>query len=305
MKRNVIVVGLTSYREWTLYERYSNLLRNDVAVASGFIAGCDYVQSSGYQALFELETSVTQPEHSERSRRMARNTSHILSLESTLGVVEDASYGSYHLESLTHEYAREAWILMQKLLPMNDNEISELFMKETTPVREDRQKYFATRRHVLAGVNDFPDVKDELHLKTLPVSRFFRTGRMFEELRLRMENASKRPAVYLGVYGDYAALNARINFVKNYFELLGLKVTDPHKGSTDKAEFEKLVSVRDEEIFVLISSDDQYETLSHLTVKAKEKYLAGKSPMNGFSNLFAGQNVQDVLTGIVDRWGNK
>jgi hypothetical protein len=303
--KNIIVTGLTSYRDWTLYERYSNLLRNDVAVASGLIAGCDYVQSAGYQAIFELETNESSPDHAERSRRMARNTSHILSLESALGVVEDASFGSYHLENLTEEYAREAWALMQKLLPMSDKEVSEFFMKETTAVREQRLKNFSTRRHVLAGINDFPDVKDELQLKTLPVSRFYRTGRMFEELRLRMESAPKKPSVYLGVFGDYAALNARINFVKNYFELLGLQVTDPHKGATDKREFEKLVSDRDEEFFVLISSDDQYESLSSLNVKAKEKYLAGKSQLNGFTSLYAGQNVLEVLTGITDRWGKK
>ncbi len=305
VKKDITVVGLTSFRDWTLYERYSNLLRNDVSVASGLIGGCDFVQSAGYQALFELETNESPTEHSERSRRMARNTSHILSLESTLGVVEDAGFGSYHLESLTEEYAREAWALMQKILPLSDKEVSEFFMKETIKVREERQKNFAMRKHVLAGVNDFPDVTDKLQLKSLPVPRFYRTGRSFEDLRLKMESAPKKPTVYLGVFGDYAALNARINFVKNYFELLGLKVTDPHNATLDKEEFEKLSTSRSEEFFVLISSDDQYESLSSLPYKAKEKYLAGKTQMSGFTNLFTGQNVQDILTGIVERWGNK
>lgn len=305
VERNIITVGLTSYRDWTLYERYSNLLRNDVSVASGLIGGCDYVQSAGYQSLFELETEEVNQEHLERSRRMARNTSHILSLESTLGVVEDPGFGSYHLESLTEEYAREAWNLMQKLVSMTQTEVSDFFMKETHPVKEARLKNFATRKHVLAGLNDFPDVKDELRLKSAPVSRFFRTGRVFEELRLRMEQSEKKPEVYLGVFGDYAALNARINFVKNYFEILGLKVTDPHKGLTDREEFRKLVSSRKEDLFVLISSDDQYEGFSDLGVAAREKFLAGKTELTGFTNLFAGQNVQEILTGIVDRWGKK
>ena len=43
------IVALNSYREWTLFERYSNMLRNDVQVASGLIAGADAIQSSGYQ----------------------------------------------------------------------------------------------------------------------------------------------------------------------------------------------------------------------------------------------------------------
>lgn len=295
----VFVTGLTSYRDWTLYERYSNMLRNDASVASGLIAGCDYVQSAGYQALFDLEVGTPSPEHDERSRRMARNTSHILSLESTLGLVEDASSGSYHLETLTEEFAREAWALMQKVLPLSAKEVSDFYMKETTPVREERMKNLATRRQVLAGVNDFPDVKDELKLKSLPVPRFFRTARPFEELRLRMEGATK-PDVYLAIQGDYAALNARINFVKNYFELLGLTVIDPGHSVTEKE-----VAERKEKFLVLVAADEHYANMTGLKSAAVEKYLAGKTELDGYRNLFAGQNVYDVLSGIVGRWGKK
>jgi hypothetical protein len=302
VKRNVIVVGLTSLRDWTLYERYSNTLRNNASVASGYIAGCDYVQSSGYQTLFELETELSDPEHEERSRRMARNSSHILSLESMLGIVEDASYGSYHLENLTEEYASEAWKIMQKLHSMDPHEVAEFFQKETTPVRETRLKNLSTRRHVLAGVNDFPDIKDTLKIANLPKARFFRTGREFEELRLRMENLSERPDVYLAVMGDYAALNGRINFAKNYFELLGLKVIDPGHGSSTPSELQKEIHSRKEKFLVLISTDEKYGELADVSTSASEKFLAGKIEIPGFMNLFAGQNVLEVLSGIVNRW---
>ncbi|MFL5783140.1 MAG: methylmalonyl-CoA mutase family protein [Bacteriovoracaceae bacterium] len=304
-KKKIYITGLTSYRDWTLYERYSNMLRNNAAVASGYIGGCDYVQSSGYQSLMELETDAAEKEHEERSRRLSRNTGHILSLESTLGIVEDASYGSYHLESLTEEYAREAWALMQKLVVMKDNEISDYMMSITTPVREERMKKFATRKHVLAGVNDFPDLKDTLSLKTTPKSRFFRTARVFEELRLRMENATKRPEVYLGIYGDYGALHARINFVVNYFELAGLKVNEPGRAFKDKAELQKNISGRTEEFLVLVAADDQYQDIAGLETNAREKYLAGKTELPGYTNVYAGQNVLEVLNGIVERWGKK
>ncbi len=305
VKRNVSVVGLTSFRDWTLYERYSNMLRNNASVASGYIAGCDYVQSAGYQTIFEFETDSSEFEHEERSRRMARNSSHILSLESMLGVVEDASYGSYHLENLTEEYASEAWKLMQKLLPMNASQSSDFFTRETTVVREQRQTNLSTRRHVLAGVNDFPDTKDHLKLKTLLSSRFFRTGREFEELRLRMENLIDRPDVYIGILGDYSALNARINFAKNYFEILGLKVTDPGKASFSKDELQKEISTRKEKFLVLVSSDEKSGELADLSTSAMEKFIAGKVEVTGLKNLFAGQNVFEVLSGIVNRWEKK
>ncbi len=303
LQKKVFVVGLTNYRDWTLFERYSNILRNDSSVASGLIAGCDFVQSSGYQTIFELETDEEINEHTERSRRMSRNTSHILALESMLGVVEDASYGSYHLESLTEEYARGAWGLMQKLLTLPEKEISQFMMNESKFVREERQKALALRRHVLAGLNDFPDKKDVLHLKSIPKANFFRTGRDFEELRLKMEVSPHKPDVYLAIFGDYAALNARINFVKNYFELLGLHVTDPGSAETDKEKFLSVVANRKEKILVLVSADDQYESLKDMKTLASEKFLAGKMEISGFRNLFAGQNVLEVLNGIMERWG--
>ena len=68
-------------------------------------------------------------------------------------------------------------------------------------------------------------------------------------------------------------------------------------------ELQKEVSSRNEKILVLVSSDDHYTTLGDLSTSASEKYLAGKTEVSGFTNLFAGQNVFDVLSGIVNRWG--
>lgn len=296
----IFVTGLTSFRDWTLYERYSNLLRNDASVASGLIAGCDFVQSAGYQTLFDLETTETSAEHDERSRRMARNTSHILALESTLGLVEDASFGSFHLETLTEEYARGAWELMRKALPLNPEEVSRFYSEAAKPLAEERLKNLATRKHVLAGLNDFPDVKDELKLSSLPTPRFFRTGRVFEELRIEMEKISDKPGVFIAVLGDYGALNARINFVKNYFELLGLPVTDPGKTITASE-----IPSRKEKILVLVASDEAYGSLPEISTTATEKFVAGKIPVTGFENLFMGQDVAAVLQKLVSRWGKK
>ncbi len=86
---------------------------------------------------------------------------------------------------------------------------------------------------------------------------------------------------------------------------MGLSVTDPGKASSSKEDLQKDVSARKEKFIALISSDDQHSALSDLSTTAAEKYLAGKTEMSGFTNLFAGQNVFDVLSGIVNRWGTK
>ncbi|MGE3610032.1 MAG: methylmalonyl-CoA mutase family protein [Bacteriovoracaceae bacterium] len=290
------IIALTSFRDWSLYERYSNLLRNDAAVASAYIGGADYVQSAGYDSLFEIEIDDYQahPEHTERSRRMARNTTHILALESMLGVVQDPSFGSFHLESLSQYYAKEAWSLMQKTINLDERSCLQYFSESISSIRNQRLDNIKMRRHVLAGVNDFPNVKENLNLKHRPKEKFFRSARIFEELRIEMENSPVRPKVYLLINGDYAALNARINFVRNYFELLGLEVIESRFSDSLKASAD--------DFLVLCASDDGYENLkNNLPEFSGEKFIAGKYELNGFKNLFAGQNVYSVLESIVQK----
>lgn len=295
IQKKIKVVALTSYVGWTLFERYSNMLRNETAVASAYIAGADHIQSAGYNTIVELETESTlDREHTERSRRMARNTSHVLALESMLGIVEDAAYGSFHLENLTQALCEDSWKLMQTLLSGAD------ISQEISAVREKRLEMIKTRKTVLSGTNDYPDVKEHLKLK-LKAPKVFRTARVFEELRLKMEDVKTKPQVYVALYGDYGALNGRLNFVKNYFELLGLTVHEPGHSETDLEHLKKDLSSRKEEIIVFCSQDDQYSALAEASglVKTNHKYIAGKFEMNGYKNLFAGQNIYEVLNNLV------
>lgn len=294
-KCDLKVVALTSYQGWTLFERYSNMLRNETAVASAYIGGADHVQSAGYNTLIELETEFNgDQEHSERSQRMARNTSHILGLESMLGVVQDAAFGSYHLENLTQMLCEESWKLMQRLLKGED------LTTEILSVREQKLQMMKTRKTVMSGINDYPDVKEELHLKLKP-SKVWRPARAFEELRLRMEH-SKRPEAYIALYGDYGALNARLNFVKNYFELLGLTVHEPGHSELDAVNFRKTIAERKEDIIVLCAADENYHVIADAAVKAPHKFIAGKFELAGYKNLFAGQNVYEVLQNLVEAY---
>lgn len=283
IKKEFKIVALASYTGWTIFERYSNMLRNETAVASAYIGGADFIQSAGYNTVLEIESdSKIDVEHVERSRRMARNTSHVLGLESMLGVVEDAAFGSFHLESLTQTLCEESWKLMQSLLTGTD------MTPEVTKVREVRLQNVKTRKTVMSGMNDYPDVKEHLKL-TLKAPKQFRVARVFEDLRLKMESL-KKPEVAILLHGEYGALNARLNYVKNYFELLGLTVHERMNASEIK-----------EDIVVLCSLDDGYESFNP-EIKAGLKYIAGKVEKAGYKNLFAGQNVYEVLEEIVSKY---
>lgn len=286
IQKKIRIVALTSYQGWTLFERYSNMLRNQTCIAAGFIGGADHIQSSGYNTLLELEsTDPVESEHFLRSQRMARNTSHILALESMLGVVLDAGSGSFHLENLTEFFCQEAWTVMQGLLEGKD------FSLEIQKVRDQKLLMLKTRKKIISGINDFPNVKEELNLK-LKNPLFFRLARPFEELRLQMESL-KKPRVIITYVGDYGALNLRLNFVKNYFELLGLLVEE----NTNLENYGKK-----EDIVVLCALDEDYNKFEDFSqkVKSDHKYIAGKIQVSGFKNLMVGQNIYEILKEIVN-----
>lgn len=284
------VVALNSYREWTLYERYSNILRNNVQVASALIAGADGIQSSGYQAPLEFETTEQDAAHEERSRRMARNTSHILSLESMLGIVEDAAYGSHHLESLSLKYAEAAWELMQKMIVMDTKTRADYILSECQKTARLRLERVFSRKDILAGINDYPDGKEMLKV-SLKKPHLFRVSRPFEELRLKVEGLASKPKVFIALQGDYAALSARINFIKNYFELIGLEVVDPLiKESSQK-----------DSILVLCAKDEDYPALLEQYKNYGLLYVAGKVELPGAEAIYGGQNVLDVLSKLVTK----
>ena len=294
----VKVVALTSFEGWTLYERYSNMLRNQTSVASAYIAGADHIQSSGYNALFELESEVeSTDEHFLRSRRMARNTSHILALESMLGIVQDAAFGSYHLDNLTNYLCEQSWKVMQRMISGED------VSHEINQAKDKKIQMIKMRKKILSGINDFPDAKEVLGID-LKKSNFFRLSRVFEELRLNMEKI-KKPRVFIALFGDYAALNARLNFVKNYFELLGLEVLDLGASEFDLETFKKNLTLRDEEIIVLCASDEHYPTLKEAVplMKTNNRFLAGKFEIESCKNLFVGQNIFENLQEIVKTFG--
>lgn len=290
------IIGLNSFQDWTLYERYSNILKNVAAVSAGYMGGVDLMQSSGFLDLFNKLGIQSTEEESSRSRLMARNTCHVLALESMLGVVEDAAFGSFHLESLTQRFATEAWSLMQELLPLSEKDREKKILEVSSVARTEKIKRMNTRKHVITGINDFADPNEVIPLKKMPEERTFRLSKNYEELRLRMSQVKNKPSVFLGILGDYSNLSARINFAKNYFELLGLKVREGDVASLEKSK---------EEILIICAPDTDYEKLKNLKTQHELKFLAGKTQIDGFTNIFSGQDVPKVLETILVHWEAK
>jgi hypothetical protein len=149
-----------------------------------------------------------------------------------------------------------------------------------------------TRKDVLAGINDYPDAKEQLGL-TLKKVDTFRVARIFEEIRLKVESLKNKPKVEILFQGDIGHLNNRINFIKNYFELIGLEVIEPTHAP----------SIAENNILVLCAKDEDYPELAKRTQNQKcvAKYLAGKVEVPGFEMIHAGQDVYQVLSQLVTK----
>jgi methylmalonyl-CoA mutase len=88
----------------TEYQPHGNMLKSTTAALSAVLGGCDSISIMSEDASNPL------------SNRIARNVSSILREESHLSHVADPTAGSYYLESLTDQFAQQAWSKFQKLM---------------------------------------------------------------------------------------------------------------------------------------------------------------------------------------------
>jgi len=77
-----------------------NMLRNTTAAMSAILGGCDQLLVNSHDCV-TTETSF--------GKRIARNVQHILYYESYFGELQDAAKGSYYMEYLTYQLAKNAW----------------------------------------------------------------------------------------------------------------------------------------------------------------------------------------------------
>jgi methylmalonyl-CoA mutase len=103
-----VVSGL---RETNQSEPHTNLLLGTLVLCAAAISGADSVEIQPFTA------GISQAD--PFSLRLALNTQHLLYHESHLGAVLDPAGGSWYLESLTDQIAREAWAFFQQIEAAN------------------------------------------------------------------------------------------------------------------------------------------------------------------------------------------
>jgi methylmalonyl-CoA mutase len=152
-----------SKRVLTHRDPYVNLLRNTVACYAAGLGGAEAVTSVPFDAPIGLPDAF--------SRRIARNTVHILQREAHLNQVVDPAGGSWYLDWLTDQVAEKAWAIFQEIEGRGGmlqairtgwaaNQIDSAF----TP----RAKNLARRKEGITGVSEFPNVSEPLVSRPVP-----------------------------------------------------------------------------------------------------------------------------------------
>jgi len=249
----------------TLYDPYVNMLRSTTEGMSAVIGGSD--------AISLLPFDVAYKESDEFSRRIARNVQVILKEEAFMDRVVDPAAGSYYVETLTNAIAEHAWTLFQSveanggaLKAIEDGTLKAEIEKSC----QKRDMDIATRRYILLGTNQYPNIKENMADKIERVVKdeneglkTYRGAVAFEEIRLATEKYAEkngRPKVYLLKLGNLAMRQARAGFITNFFGCAGYEIVEP-AGFATVEEGVKAVAEVNPALIVVCSSDEEYATL--------------------------------------------
>lgn len=164
-----------------------NMLRTTVASAAAAIGGADSTTIQPFDAALGLPDAL--------SRRVARNTPIVLQEESSLNRVIDPSGGSWYIETLTDQLARQAWQAFQEIEAAGGMVAAlgkGLIAERIEATHAQRIKNLATRRDPLTGVSEFPNIREPKVAHATPdyAGLKQRAGERLAELRKRGDGSA-------------------------------------------------------------------------------------------------------------------
>lgn len=303
----VDIFGCNSLREQTLYDPWVNILRNTTSSFSAILGGANLFYGYAYDEMFQKLTSKSTDELSDR---IARNSLHILMQESHLDKVIDPLKGSYNVEDLTLQLVKGSWELLIHY-EQRGGLIENLdeFSSEVALIAHERMLDVRKRKVSITGINNFANPTESI-ASLYQCSQVFEKSRArfpirrlaseFEHLRMRYENSEIKFKGYIAVYGDSSKLSARVNFAKNFFEILGIEMIE--SVGTNLKDKDHLKQIGDANLVVICASDTDYAEFVPIaleTFSGKKLFVAGKYDSFDVKSIYMGQDVYSVLEQLV------
>lgn len=154
---------------WSLTEQdpYNNVARTCVEAMAAVLGGTQSLHTNALDEAIALPTDA--------SARIARNTQLFIQHETGLTKTVDPWYGSYYLESLTHELSQQAWELIEEVEKLGgmakaiETGIPKMRIEEAAAKKQAR---IDAGSEVIVGVNKFQsDEKTDLEILEVDNSR--------------------------------------------------------------------------------------------------------------------------------------
>ena len=289
--------------EWnmTVYDAFVNLLRTQSEAMSAALAGVDSM------TVLPFDYAFAKPD--EFSERIARNQQLLLKEECHFGKVVDPTAGSYYVEVLTQSLAEATWKLFLEVEEQGGfTAITQkgVVQQAVNEMNKARKNKVATRRQVLLGTNQYPNLSEKVEDKltksdafstcgcaekdksiipaedsySVAAIDFSRGATEFEALRLAAEKSGKTPKVFMLTIGNLAMRLARSQFSANFFGCAGYEIIN-NLGFETIEEGVRAARDRKADIIVLCSSDDEYATFAleaFRLIDDKELFVVAGNP---------------------------
>lgn len=196
--RRIHIHGRTGLWNKTVLDPYVNMLRTTTEAMSGVVGGLDSLCVGAFDEV------VREPD--DFSRRIARNTHHILAEECDLTKVIDPAGGSWAVEKLTDQLASETWKLFQEL-ETKGGILAALesgwLQDEVASMLSQKRKAIGQRRDTLVGINNFPNPNE----RPLRDNRVHREGARSVRVKdLTSLRSSRDAAAVKATIGEFTSL---------------------------------------------------------------------------------------------------
>lgn len=287
----MVAHATTSRFNQTIYDAHVNLLRSQTESMSAALAGVDSITVTPFDTPYKIPDDFSQ--------RIARNQQLLLKEESHLDKVIDPAGGSYYVETLTANIAREAWKLFLDV-EANGGFAAALtagsVQQAVNASGEKRHADMARRKEILLGTNQYPNINefaaDKIenggdscscgcnHAEGQGGLNTARLASDFEALRLATEHAANRPKVFMLTIGNLAMRLARSQFSGNFFGCAGYEIIDNNGFATVEEGVEAALAAK-ADVVVLCSSDDEYAALAPQAwqlLKDKAEFVIAGAP---------------------------
>jgi methylmalonyl-CoA mutase len=276
----------------TVYDPFVNLLRTQTEAMSAILGGTDSLTVEPFDIVFR------NPD--EFSERIARNQQLILMEEAYFDKVADPAAGSYYIENLTSLIADNSWKLFLEIEDKGGflSALKSGFIQEKISESAGKRKNeVATRKKILLGTNQYPDLGESVSDTVDPKRLFrdkpegqdliidpvilFRGSDEYDKLRMAVDRADRRPGVFLLPIGNQVMRKARSQFSAGFFGCAGYNIID-NQGFDNIADGVKSALESNADIVVICSSDEEYSLYAaDIYTSLKDKaivVIAGNPP---------------------------